>query len=432
MNDVEHVSKLRSLISEFIRKRLDDKLAKLPEGDSGRERLAQQFITTTWLDDAARRVRQIQAVTHANKATHPGAQGSSIYVNPLCQPALGVVGTHCLQQKFAIDVVGNAAALDVYKFLKLEFRGKTLLALAITGDSRLQAALSTDSEQAQQWMEAFATLVKPRGQLSSHTLSKQLLWFVGNDPHADSEFHVLAPLFASSLTHRVFEQVQTDRYGEAARAAREARRNGEHSETRIREYPNLAIQKLGGTKPQNISQLNSERGGQNLLFASLPPVWKQADIKPLLRVKSMFMRYQYRVEVRQALQALRIVLKVDASPNHQTRSSRDAWIDELIDSLLRYSAELRTLSPGWSQAAACELSLTEQHWLDPIGVVQPRLDHGLSVPSDTEEQVAAGFARWLNSELGKNLDVGDVEFDYWRKRCAKAINSYDWKLSDDN
>lgn len=37
-----------------------------------------------------------------------------------------------------------------------------------------------------------------------------------------------------------------------------------------REYPNLAVQKFGGTKPQNISQLNSERGWQQL-SAGLSP-----------------------------------------------------------------------------------------------------------------------------------------------------------------
>ena len=35
--------------------------------------------------------------------------------------------------------------------------------------------------------------------------------------------------------------------------------------------PNLAIVQLGGSKPQNISQLTSRQGGRNYLLPSLPP-----------------------------------------------------------------------------------------------------------------------------------------------------------------
>ena len=49
----------------------------------------------------------------------------------------------------------------------------------------------------------------------------------------------------------------------------------------VEAYASLAVQELGGTKPQNISQLNSERRGDNYLLASLPPVWKTVAVQPV-------------------------------------------------------------------------------------------------------------------------------------------------------
>ena len=70
--DPQRVTELRAVIANFLKKRLNDKLDTLAPDDPKRTALHQQFIPATWLDDAARRVNQIQAVTHALKPIHPG------------------------------------------------------------------------------------------------------------------------------------------------------------------------------------------------------------------------------------------------------------------------------------------------------------------------------------------------------------------------
>jgi CRISPR-associated protein Csy1 len=421
--NAQRVTELRALIVGFVAKRLEDRLDKISADDPKRTELEQQFVPANWLEDAARRVKQIQAVTHALKPIHPDAKGSSLYSPPRPQKDLTVVGSHCLGEDFATDVVGNAAALDVYKFLKLEHQGKSLLAHALAADADFKAALSDDETQAEEWIDAFAGLVQPRGQVSSHSLAKQLFWLTGNDPHDDRCFDLLAPLHASSLAHRIYEEVQADRFGEAAVAAREARKKGEYSSRPVREYPHLAIQKLGGTKPQNISQLNSERRGENLLLASLPPVWQQTGLKPLLGVDTMFRRYGQRSEVKQVIKSLFSFLKSDPRPNQKTRERRAAWVDELIDAFLQFSAELRALPAGWSQVAECHLSAAEQHWLDPDGVEQALAADGLPPPGDTAERVSALFANWLNAHLREVLPVGDPEYRVWRDRLLENIKA---------
>jgi len=421
--DPKRVTELRAIITDFLKKRLDDKLEKLGPDDPKRAELQQQFIPDTWLEDAARRVSQIQAVTHSLKPIHPDAKGSSLYSPPHAQKALLFVGSHCLGNDFASDVVGNAAALDVYKFLKLENQGRSLLALALENDANLKAALSNDPAQSQTLISAFAGLTEPRGRATSHTLAKQLYWLTGNDAHDDASYHLIAPLYASSLTHRVYQTVQDDRFSEEATAARKAKKDGEYNERPVREYPQLAIQKLGGTKPQNISQLNSERRGDNLLFASLPPTWRSIDLKPLLGTDTMFHRFGRRPEVRAMVKALLAFLKTDPTRNLETRERRAKGVDGLIDEFLQFSAELRSLPPGWSQEQECRLSNPEKHWLDPDGVEDGLVSGCPPPPTDTDERVSALFANWLNAQLRDPLPMGDPEYLAWRKQMQEHIKA---------
>jgi len=408
-------AELCSLVLGFLSERLSAKLEKLAEDDPKRAELQAQFQPAVWLEDAARRVGQIQAVTHSLKPIHPDAKGSSLYRDPSSMQPLEEVGSHALGAEFEADVVGNAAALDVYKFLKLEHQGQSLLSLAAQADTDLGAALSSDPAQATAWMAAFAGLSEARGRLSSHTLAKQFYWLVGPDPHDDAGYHLLAPLYPTSLVHRVYQTLQDDRFGDEAKAAREARKAGHWHERPVREYPQLAIQSLGGTKPQNISQLNSERRGNNMLLASLPPVWRSAEIRPVLGTASLFKVFGHRPEARRLTQLLRRFLEGDPARNLETRTQRDEWVEALLEELMLFTAEQQTLEPGWSTDTRCELPATHSAWLDPEGVDD--------TPPDLIDELARDFANWLNHALRNPLPMGDAEYLHWRKQARELFKA---------
>ncbi|MGC3965606.1 MAG: type I-F CRISPR-associated protein Csy1 [Rhodocyclaceae bacterium] len=96
-------------IANFIAERRDAKV----KGGTDDQALLAKYDYATWLADAARRVGQIQAVTHVLKATHPDARGSSVHAAPATLIQHSEVGTHSLGEDYADDIVGNAAALDV-------------------------------------------------------------------------------------------------------------------------------------------------------------------------------------------------------------------------------------------------------------------------------------------------------------------------------
>jgi len=419
------------LIQAFLSERLDGKLEKLEPDDPKRAELQLQFEFRAWMEDAARRSAQIQCATHTLKPIHPDARGTNLYVAPQDLPLLNEVGSHCLGNIYANDVVGNAAALDVFKLLKLTYEGRTLLQLSCAQDADLAHALSADLDEARQWMNAFATLVQPRGTPASHGYAKQLYWRVEDDAHDDASYHLIAPLFSSSLAHNVWQTLQEHRFGDTAKAARQARKEGADSNTPVHEYPHLAVRKMGGTKPQNISQLNSERSGNNPLLASLPPLWQTREQVPLSS-KRLMARFGYRPEVKQTLQRLRAFLESNPPANRDTRQQRDAMVFDLLDEWLQLSATLRTVEPGWSQRPECQLSTAQKHWLDPEGMAQAASDANtrLADLDDTLDAVAEDLARWLNAQLRDPLPLGDPEFDHWRNLVRGELAQDAWALEE--
>lgn len=418
----ESVAQIRSVIVGFLQERLQPKLDKLKEDDEAeRQKLVEAYLPENWIPDAARRVGQIQQVTHALKYIHPDAKGTNL--NVMGNPHSGelLVGTHTVPEQCPPDVVGNAAALDVYKFLRLEVDGESLLARAIGADPAMQAALSANGELASAWMESFATLAESSGAPTSHKLAKQLYWPLGG-----GQYHLLAPLFPTAMVHHVWSTIREDRFSEQAKAARDARRNYQAHPHGYREYPNVVIQKFGGTKPQNISQLNSERYGENLLLCSVPPSWQSDQIKPPMRVDSVFDGwFGRRPRVKELMRILREFLyRVQDVNNMHVRNKRIELVSYIVDELLSFAAELRDLDESWTLQTECKLNINEQCWLNPYRTHEDEELREKYVRGDWKEAVCKRFANWLNAGLSdpKNpLPFGDAEAAHWQSDLDKAL-----------
>lgn len=447
MNELTDRGKVfRAAISGFIDSRRE---AKLKGNDEDDAETASKYDYAIWLADAARRVSQIQAVTHVLKATHPDARGSSLHVAPSRLPQRRDIGSHLLPENCAEDVVGNAAALDVFKLLKVEVEGKRLLDWMQTDDADLGAALSDDAEQSQRWMQAFASLVRADAQLTTHPMAKQLYWLTGDSPQDDTHYHLLQPMFASSLAHVVHADIQDARFGDDNKEARQSRRDNKPSERIYRDYRHLVARKLGGTKPQNISQLNSERGGVNYLLASLPPAaWSPPEGPDLRKQGSVFheTRGAFFVfgDVRSLLRDLAAFLKTDPDPNKETRARVDSLVQGIALELALFGASVRgRYEPGWTRNADRDLPICEQLWLDPDRTLLPVRDDPKQPDGqeqdlafnqayergDWADEVATRFGLWLNGQLRKRSDaLAALGESAMRHFASEAILDVAWPI----
>jgi CRISPR-associated protein Csy1 len=340
--------------------------------------------------------------------------------------SLEVVGSHLLSQRDGLhDTTGNSsynsAAYELYLLLECRFEGQKLIDLLRLEDPDATAAVNS-SAQLDDAAALCIRLQEPKcATASANTLSKQLYWLTGTDACDDSHYTLLAPLYATSLAHAVHAQVQEDRFGETNKAARQARRERKAHSGVFHDYPGLAVQNLGGTKPQNISQLNSERRGMNYLLSSLPPQWQASTVRLPVHTTSVFDRlFIARPEVRRTVRALRAFLESDPDANQATRERREQLLDALVDELVSLAAELQQiLPPGWSRddERFADLHPIEQLWLDPLRAEQPdEADFAREwLQMDWPAAVGQRFANWLNAQLRDKLPVGDAEAREWKK-----------------
>ncbi|ELW9441764.1 type I-F CRISPR-associated protein Csy1 [Pluralibacter gergoviae] len=415
----EHLS---AFITDYITARRQPKLEAFdkeaqkrlaqgePEADiaSERQALEARYHPRTWLADAARRAGQISLVTHAAKFTHGDAKGSSIYSET--SAAEGYLSTAALPALLS-DAVGNAAALDVAKLLQTEVGGDSLLACLRRGEHRpLRAFAESDAELAL-WVESFSRALTP-AEPASHKLAKQVYF------PADGGYHLLNPLFATSLAHAVQNRIIDARFGDAAKAAREARKASRWHDAPVVFYPGLAEMHFGGTKPQNISALNSARGGRMSLLSCRPPAWERQNSPPK-DLRSIFAaRGAFNRQARPVIGQLTGILNKHADDNNRhIRQSREGFIDELIDLLFVHVATLQQEAwKGWTLNNP-DLPAHQQLWLDPWRGQSDAAFRAGREQGDWQKLVADDFARWLNQRLrAAKLEVGSVERREWRTR----------------
>ncbi len=418
--------KLKLFILSYINTRKQAKLETFDkEAEKKRAGLSGEALSTTeselaqarreierkhevgnWVTDAANRAGQISLVTHALKYTHSDAKGSSIFSTGTAADAT-TLSTSTLVQP-AIDAVGNAAALDVARLLQTEYEGESLVGALRRGDYRALEELAESPEQLSHWLEGFRQVFTDR-QLSSHKLAKQVYFPVGN-----GKYHLLSPLYSSSLAQALYQRIHAVRFGDQAKAIRQAQKANQWHDHPAIHYPNLAVQNMGGTKPQNISSLNSSRSGRSYLLNCAPPQWYSVEKPPQYHGSIFRPRGEVDYHTRTTLKQMqRFLLKVKTVENNRDiRQQRLSYLDQLIDQLFFYVASVQHLSPGWS--AESELKRAQQLWLDPYRARTDAIFRHELEAGDWQQSVADEFGRWLNHRLKhEDLIFGEVERREW-------------------
>jgi CRISPR-associated protein Csy1 len=412
----EEALALKKLITDFLNERLQKKLSESKsKADISLITNAYQF--EIWLTDAAKRVHQIQIVTHANKFMNSAIKGTNIYL-PL-KPFLRInkwVSTQTLQERKE-DAVGNPSVLVLYKFLQLTLNNQTLLSRIMNNDIALKNVIPGTDSQKEEWLNAFKSITHTKTRVATHSLAKQIYF-----PVEDS-YHILAPLFPTSLANMVFEKIKMQ-FSSATKMARKARKQKLPHSQGYKEYFNLVIQKFGGSKPQNISELNSSRGGKCYLLPSLPPTWKNNTLKPPFNTKTIL--NIFKPQVRSLIEKHHAYLTNIHTNDCSILQTREELVARVCDQFLFFAAKIQSLPGGWSLDSACQLPTHQKLWLDPDRVeIEPEWQHQRQI-TDWQSEVTHEFTNWLNNILNQALKtkyiiVDDSEYLEWKTLIKKEL-----------
>lgn len=373
-----------------------------------------EFSLATWLPGAAIRAKQLSVVSHPGKFSHPSAKISSIIASAKRKPD-GFLRSGNVD--VGLDVFGNAAAMDVHKFLNLTLQdGLTLLAHLENKTPEIEQQLTIPSVPYREIEEGLLSIKQDDGTGSKTSTRVKQVYFP-----VDEGYHLLSVLTPSNIMYKIKERINIMRFSDEAKEAREAKKVNKHHETGLSEIYGLSIIGFGGTKPQNISVLNSQNHGEAYLLSSLPP---ELSARSIQAPRTNFFSNTLWVKAyEEDFQKLHVLLSSDRNNMH-IRKQRDKISRHIIYQVVDRLWMVRHLDPGWSQSENYQqLPRYQKVWLDQL-YLSERNDS-----TDWLDVVKHDFARWfLNTYqllLDKNaLSMGDEQLSYLKQildDCEEAL-----------
>jgi CRISPR-associated protein Csy1 len=320
----------------------------------------QVFSPETWFPNAAKRAGQMSIATHPCTFSHPSSRkNKNGYATPVIADACKRVDGYLRSGNVVVetDALGNAAVLDVYKFLTLEMEDSKKLIEHIQEDSELAVGLLTiQTENYESLKNGFLKMTESDDTGDTITSSKiKQVYFPAND-----SYHQLSILSNSGIIYELRKRIDNLRFSDEVKGLRELKRNNVYSERGFAELYNLTTIGYGGTKPQNISVLNNQNGGKAHLLMSVPPTLQKRNIR---FPKQSFFRESFRYyEYREVFDALHKLFKTDYN-NVRIREGRDYRLQDLMDRIINKMWAVRAVSKEQYRSEHSQLKPHQKIWL---------------------------------------------------------------------
>ena len=402
--------------------------------------IKQKYTAEVWIADAANRMaKQLTFGTHISKGIHPDSKGDNVNFRQSKTLPEGIVGSQSLS-KLPLDANGNAAALPLAAFFDISIKADMdirLRDLIQEQHPAIKLAFSKNAEIDQQYADSFrAALDNPLTTPTSHERNKQLLWplkgvidgSMDGEKVAEDHYQCLIPLYPSALTNVFSQKLYQARYSEANKMARDNRKKKTAEQNVYVSIPDIAVIKLGGTKPQNISQLTSSQGGRNYLLPSLPPVYSSKTSFFIRKEQTSIFTDRLSFECRQGFRALKAAINVEQN-NYLIRANRKDALDIILATVLSIAAQNQRQYPaGWSKDYALDWS--EKLWLDPHRETLEE-EHEFAKDRETmdwEQDIERKFATWMHNVLRKKFkktanDFNDAEYSEWIREIRDMVKA---------
>ncbi|OBX11579.1 type I-F CRISPR-associated protein Csy1 [Gallibacterium genomosp. 3] len=429
---IKHKIKNEFLIQQFLKKSETQRKkrekatspSEIAELDNEINQIKQKYEFENWIEKAVWMTTQLYFGSHISKGIYPDSKGNNInFINQHTPHSF--IGTHLIPQPI-LDATGNAAAIPLATFFNLIIDSEKniqLRDLLLQDSPLLQNAFSDDEQKSNHYKKLFQQSLQGNiTQPATYEKNKQILWPTNQQAISEDNYTCLVPLYPSSLANFVYNQIQTIRYSEQYKIARENRKKDNVEQQRYPSIHNLAIVKLGGTQPQNISQLNNQQGGKHYLLPSLPPIFSSSYKSTNNTIFDNDLYWQCKPFFDHLFE---VVL---AEKNVYTeRDKRKEAITQMIEAIFSIAKLYQQRIPGWSKDYQF-MNINQKYWLDPE---RGELEGEEMFKSEQEKEnwhneVAKQFAGWVNHHLKQRFkriasDFSVPEFNEWRRIFKRKL-----------
>lgn len=394
-----------------------------------------------WLKNAAERmVHHVTLATHISKGVHSMSRGDSVlFCNKDDMPA-HLVGSHNTPSA-TLDISGSAGALPLYNFINTKVADDvTIKDLIESGDAAFLGALSPLKRISKPYLKAFrAFLNQVIDAPATSNLNKQMLFPInGEDFNTDDidalEYVNIVPLYASVFCHEIKTKVNAIRFSEVNKGRASNRFSASADELEQEPYQtirDLAVLKLGGSKPANISKVVVMAGGETLLLPSLPPIVSTVDKFELpIQTNSLFDTAAFNRLTAPAVNAFASAyVNYSYQANHINKNERINALHFLLITIFDLAVELRNRKAGW--LINHKLDINEKYWLDPkYGLLEGQSSYHMTrTVTGWEKVVLDRIAAFINTKLHSKLiknanEFNELTFEEWRKEAQVIANKY--------
>lgn len=373
-----------------------------------------RYEKSIWLNKAIKQARHA-ITTHASTFTHPDAKSSCFrFLNPCVNN--GFLSTNNVTCKNDFDLFGNAATdsfvKEIYLFL-IESVNEQTIWDHLTNESNeiKQFIQSYDLDFNEAKISLSKLMIDPEPP-KTHKLLKQVYFPV------DDNYHLLSLLTPSVVTSELLNRLNVIRFSETAKQARSLKRDNKFSEYDCEDIFDLTEVAFGGSKPQNISVLNSQNAGRAYLLSSCPPILEKRAVR--LPKTDFFAQCLYRKNYQDSFVQLHKFMQLDLN-NIDIRTAIRNLIQFVIDQVLLQGFKIRDYYPeGWSnQDYYASLPKLQRVWLDPMYTEQRENDSEWR--NELSEDIALWILRSYEKVISEAYTLGTGEINDVKQRVEESL-----------
>lgn len=411
ISDFLHERKAAWLKGKIKANSSDDEISLLT-GDANTK-----YSPSVWISDAAKRAKQLSIVSHPGKFTHPDAKISPVNVKAHYS-ADGLLRSG--NAVATSDVIGNAAALDVFKFLSIALSDEqTVLQHLQSGSEEIRKQFNFKDIPYDTIKENFLMVLDHDDTLSVTNGRVKQVYFpidASNVPSNDGAYHLLSVLTPSGLMFELKQRLNDMRFSDDAKQAKDAFKKDQPSDVPYCTMNNLTAIGYGGSKPQNISNLNSKNYGTTLLLPSLPPIIEHRKVQ---FPKTHFFEQSIRQTDFERDFSYLAKLLTDKRNNMALKQRQAMVIKQITLRIAGIKNTMRQQEHGWSQRDYfSQLPSHQKIWLDDARTNEREANN------DWYHAMQAEIVRWLISSTNKKTDDNNTIGDHYLSDFGNTVALY--------